>query len=87
MRRILIVEDEVIIRQALKKLLERNDYHVDDAGTVDDALKFPVDDYDLVISDLRLPGRPGTDLLKEIKSSRAHHDQLCQFAFRGRCHA
>ncbi|MFP8966666.1 sigma-54-dependent transcriptional regulator [Pokkaliibacter sp. CJK22405] len=67
MRRILIVEDEAIIRQALKKLLERNDYQVDDAGCVDDALKFSLENYDLVISDLRLPGRPGTDLIREVK--------------------
>ena len=65
MRRILIVEDEIIIRQALKKLLERNSYTVDDTGSVDEGLSKNLDDYQLIISDLRLPGRPGTDLIKE----------------------
>lgn len=64
MRRILIVEDEVIIRQSLKKLLERNSYQVVDVDSVDAALDYALDTFHLIISDLRLPGRPGTDLIK-----------------------
>ncbi|WP_421868909.1 sigma-54-dependent transcriptional regulator [Motiliproteus sp.] len=65
MSNILIVEDEEIIRTALKKLLERNDYQVSIAGSVDQALElFRLEDFDLVISDLRLPGREGTDLIE-----------------------
>ncbi|RDE18054.1 sigma-54-dependent Fis family transcriptional regulator [Motiliproteus coralliicola] len=65
MSNILIVEDEDVIRTALKKLLERNDYQVSIAGSVDQALEqFRLDDFDLVISDLRLPGREGTDLIE-----------------------
>ncbi len=46
MPHILIVEDETIIRSALRRLLERN----------------PT--FDLIVSDLRLPGAPGTELIK-----------------------
>lgn len=64
MKRILIVEDESIIRTALKRLLEKNDYQVDEAGSVQEAIeKFDFNQFDLVISDLRLPGKPGTDLI------------------------
>ncbi len=64
MRRILIVEDEEIIRSALRKLLEHADYNVSDAGSVDEAeRKFELGDFDLIISDLRLPGVPGTELI------------------------
>ncbi|MGB0664463.1 MAG: sigma-54-dependent transcriptional regulator [Pontibacterium sp.] len=64
MNRILIVEDEDIIRSALKKLLTKSGYNVDDAASIDDALaRFALNDYNLIISDLRLPGRPGTDLI------------------------
>jgi len=65
MSKILIVEDETIIRNALRKLLERNQYEVDEAPSVKEATtKFNLKDYDLIISDLRLPGAPGTDLIK-----------------------
>lgn len=65
MSKILIVEDEVIIRTALRKLLTRNKYDVKEAGSVNEAVgKFKLDNFDLIISDLRLPGNPGTDLIK-----------------------
>lgn len=65
MSKILIVEDETIIRNALRKLLERNQYEVSEAPSVKEATsKFSLKDFDLIISDLRLPGAPGTDLIK-----------------------
>lgn len=64
MSKILVVEDEAIIRMALRKLLERHDYEVREAGTVKEATsKYKLDNFDLVISDLRLPGKQGTDLI------------------------
>ena len=65
MSKVIIVEDEVIIRTALRKLLERHDYEVFEAGSVKEAASnYSLDDYDLIISDLRLPGGPGTELIK-----------------------
>ncbi|MCH4564309.1 MULTISPECIES: sigma-54-dependent transcriptional regulator [Halomonas] len=63
MSRILIVEDEAIIRTALRRLLERHDYRVSEAGSVAEALELDPQCFDLVISDLRLPGEPGTELI------------------------
>ncbi len=64
MSRILIVEDESIIRSALRRLLEKNDYDVADAASVDQATRDNnLESFDLIISDLRLPGAPGTDLI------------------------
>ncbi|WP_252177498.1 sigma-54 dependent transcriptional regulator [Endozoicomonas sp. 4G] len=61
---ILIVEDEEIIRASLKRLLERNDYKVSEAGSVHEAeLSYTLKDFDLIISDLRLPGSPGTEMI------------------------
>ena len=69
MSRILIVEDEKIIRTALRKLLEKKRFQVDDAGSVDEATsRFNLSDFNLIISDLRLPGAPGTDLISLAKS-------------------
>ncbi len=64
MSKILIVEDEAIIRMALRKLLERHNYDVREAGSVKEATtKHNINNYDLIISDLRLPGEPGTELI------------------------
>ena len=66
MRKILIVEDESVIRTALRRLLERNDYEVSEAGSVQEAeAGTNFSEFDLIISDLRLPGAPGTDLIKK----------------------
>lgn len=66
MHQILVVEDESVIRTALRRLLERNDYQVSEAGSVQEAENnHKLDEFDLVISDLRLPGAPGTDLIKK----------------------
>lgn len=65
MHHILIVEDEPIIRSALRRLLERNDYQVKEAGSVQEAQEqHDITSFDLIISDLRLPGAPGTEMIK-----------------------
>jgi DNA-binding NtrC family response regulator len=66
MESILIVEDETVIRNALKRLLQHHDYDVSEAGSVNEALEsHNLNRFDLIISDLRLPGAPGTDLIKQ----------------------
>ena len=61
MSRILVIEDETIIRSALRRLLERNGYEVLEAESVEGARQLgELDGTDLVIADLRLPGAPGT---------------------------
>ncbi len=63
---LLIVEDEVIIRNALKRLLEAHGYTVSEAESVQDALtNYNLDSFQLIISDLRLPNAPGTDLIAQ----------------------
>lgn len=63
--RVLVVEDEQVIRTALKRLLERHGYEVSEAGSVKEANeRLEAERFNIVISDLRLPGAPGTDLIK-----------------------
>ena len=64
MSHILIVEDESVIRSALRRLLERHNYQVSEAGSVQEATEqYRFLDFDLIITDLRLPGSPGTDII------------------------
>ena len=64
---ILVVEDESIIRSALKRLLERHQYRVTEAESVTEASQHDLNRFDLIITDLRLPGAPGTDLIDMAK--------------------
>lgn len=65
MKHILIVEDEEIIRSALKRLLEKNSYQVSETDNVQSAKRIlDKNTIDLIISDLRLPGAVGTDLIQ-----------------------
>ena len=63
MNRLLLVEDEEIILKSLRRLLERNHYEVHCATTVDEALDNELHGFDLILADLRLPGKMGTALI------------------------
>ncbi|KAA1170705.1 sigma-54-dependent Fis family transcriptional regulator [Marinobacter salinexigens] len=69
MPRILIVEDEDIIRSAVRKLLQHAGYEVFDASSVEDAEQYEPDQFDLIISDLRLPGAAGTELISRAPNT------------------
>ncbi|MCU7843366.1 MAG: sigma-54 dependent transcriptional regulator [Candidatus Thiodiazotropha sp. (ex Monitilora ramsayi)] len=65
MNRVLIIEDETVIRRAVKRLLERHDYVVAEAGSIEEAeTEHTPNGFDLIISDVRLPGLPGTEIIK-----------------------
>ena len=64
-KKILVVEDEAIIRSSLTKLLERHDYVVSEAVSVKAAVNtFNLNHFDLIISDLRLPGGSGAEFIR-----------------------
>ena len=63
MSSILVVEDEPIILESLKRLLERQGHDVTAVSSVAEAEEKSINTYDLIISDLRLPGEPGTVLI------------------------
>ena len=64
MSHILVVEDEAIIRNAVRRLLTRHNHEVTEADSVDAAKALDLTSYDMIISDLRLPGGHGTDLIE-----------------------
>ncbi len=66
MAQILLIEDEHVIRVALHRLLERHGYKVSEAASVEQALTdYRLASFDLIISDLRLPGAPGTEIINK----------------------
>ena len=66
--RILIVDDELSMRQFLSILLDREGYITEQADSAESALDIiETTFFDLIISDVNMPGLSGLDLLKMIK--------------------
>lgn len=70
MEKILVVDDERNILLLLNKFLKQEGFHVETARSFDEAISRLADSFDLVITDMRLPGRSGLDLLRWIKERR-----------------
>ncbi|WP_293696689.1 response regulator transcription factor [uncultured Agrococcus sp.] len=72
MTRILIVEDEVAIAEPLAFLLEREGYEVAVVEDGDRAIAtFDAESADLVLLDLMLPGKSGTEVCRELRARSA----------------
>jgi DNA-binding response OmpR family regulator len=67
-RRILIVEDEVELRMLLRSFLAHDGYEVSEANNVAKARQILDSEapFDLIITDLELPGMSGMDFLDEL---------------------
>ena len=66
---ILVVDDELSMRQFLQILLERNGYRVRTAVSAEEALStLNGDDFDLVMTDLSMPGIDGMELVRRVRS-------------------
>ncbi len=66
--RILVVDDDLSVRQFLTIMLERAGYTVKAAASARDALRFVErHEFDLVITDLKMPDIDGMELLKRVK--------------------
>ncbi|MDA8431609.1 MAG: sigma-54 dependent transcriptional regulator [Nitrospiraceae bacterium] len=64
--RLLIVEDESTLRESLKRVFVREGYDVDSAESCEAAVKtLEGSTYDLIVTDIILPGMSGIELLKK----------------------
>ncbi len=62
--RLLLVEDDVLLADSLRRDLERRGFAVDVAGNgIDGEVMGDVEPYDMVVLDLGLPQRPGLEVL------------------------
>lgn len=70
--RVLVVDDEQLVRELTVQVLERAGYDVVSVGSARDALELVSNDapLDLVVSDVVMPELSGVDLLTEIRASR-----------------
>jgi|WetSurMetagenome_2_1015567.scaffolds.fasta_scaffold00449_2 putative two-component system response regulator len=67
---ILIVDDEDLIRRSLNRKLSKVGYSCDEASSAEDALRhLKTRQADLVILDVKMPGKTGIEILPEIKQN------------------
>ena len=66
---ILIVDDEPIVRESIRDWLKDAGYQVETAETGEEALEMiEKQDFSVMILDIRLPGKTGISVLKEVKA-------------------
>ena len=83
-RRILLVEDDSLLREAFRLLLEEVGYEVLEAGTAAEALRSIAERAPaLVLLDLGLPDRPGLDVARALRHNPETRDTPV-FALTGR---
>jgi PAS domain S-box-containing protein len=63
---VLLVEDETAVRELLAGALDRNGFSVTAVGTAEEAVGFAPGTYDVLLSDISLPGMNGVDLARRI---------------------
>ena len=81
-KRILVVDDEESVRWALRKALERAGYRVDLAADGPAGLQAAEDQgVDLILLDVRLPGRDGLEVLREVRTRRPELPVIMMTAF------
>jgi two-component system response regulator PilR (NtrC family) len=67
--RLLIVEDELSMREFLEIMLKHDGYDVRSAGSGEEAFEiFGEEEPDLVLTDVKMPGMSGLDLIRKIRS-------------------
>jgi CheY-like chemotaxis protein len=67
-KRILLVEDDVLIRMSNVEMLGEFEHSVEEAGCAEEALKLlEGGDFDILISDLGLPGMPGEQFCRIVR--------------------
>ena len=70
-KKILLIDDEELITRTLARALEKSGYEVLVAKRGEDALIMAEEEeFDLIISDIRMPGPDGVDTVKKILANK-----------------
>lgn len=79
--RILVIEDEHRIARALKQGLEQETYAVDVHHDGEDGyLAAQADEYDLIITDVMLPGMDGYEICSKLRAAQNRTPGISGFA-------
>jgi two-component system chemotaxis sensor kinase CheA len=68
--RVLLVDDSMVTREMMRRLLEDGGFAVTAAGGAEDALKKLTEgEYDCLVTDIEMPGMDGLDLTRQLRST------------------
>jgi DNA-binding NtrC family response regulator len=68
-RKVLVVDDDPVVGQSFDRVLSRKGYAVITAANGDEALaKLATETYDIVFTDLRMPGMDGLEVAEQVKA-------------------
>lgn len=68
-KKILVVDDDSLFRGSIVEVLSRKGYSVDEANRGEQALSiFSEGAYDLVISDMKMPGMSGIEMIEQMRT-------------------
>lgn len=71
-RKVLVVDDEPVVRASCRRVLGREGYHVETAESGRDGLgRACATPYDVVITDLRMPDLDGMELIRQLRKRDA----------------
>src|SRR3989338_6667286 len=78
--KILLIDDDELVVKTLSRLLTAQGYLVETAGNAIEAIsKAAISDFDLVISDVRMPGENGVIAVEKIKKIYEARKVICGY--------
>ncbi len=81
-RTLLVVDDDLAMREMLVSLFVEHGFAVQQAASADEALECLRDvEYDVVLSDIKMPGRSGIEMVGEIREMRPETPVVLMTAF------
>ena len=79
---ILLIDDDLLVANSLKKLLQLKKYMVSVANNSAEALSLVSKvAFDVVISDIRMPGENGVEIIRKIKAIYENRGCDCRYVF------
>jgi DNA-binding NtrC family response regulator len=79
---LLVVDDDIAMRQLLASLFRERGYPVQEAATADQALECAREtDFDAVLSDIKMPGKTGIEMVGELRRIRPETPVVLMTAF------
>ncbi len=83
MVKILVVDDEQKLRELLAMALDSEGMSVKQAGSAEEALEIlsRADDFDVMVTDVRMPGMSGLDLVKQVRTDKPRMECIVMTAY------
>lgn len=71
LRKVLVVDDDPVVGKSFDRVLSGKGYAVITAGNAQEALrKLDAEDYDVVYTDIKMPGMSGLEMAEQVKETR-----------------